>query len=177
MKIDGLDQMKAAMRQIPEKVIKELSTAVNKSVLLMENAAKKEAPVNKGGGGGNLRKTIHASMVNRLRGMVEVLAPYGMYVETGTKAHIIRPRTKQALAFEWGQGGYQAAQAGGKVVFVKPGLTRAGRVKYHGSVVMKEVHHPGTRANPFLQRAADRSRAQIQGFFDAAMKKVLDSLK
>ncbi|HEX5705617.1 MAG TPA: hypothetical protein VFX97_20615 [Pyrinomonadaceae bacterium] len=50
---------------------------------------------------------------------------YAEMVHDGTRPHIIRPRTKQALKFT----------VGGQVVFAKV------------------VHHPGTRARPFLDRA------------------------
>jgi len=49
--------------------------------------------------------------------------PVGLFVEGGTKAHIIYPRAKQALYW--------------------PGAAHPVGV----------VHHPGTKANPFLERA------------------------
>lgn len=50
---------------------------------------------------------------------------YAPYVENGTRPHIIRPRTKKALRF----------RVGGQTVFATI------------------VHHPGTKAQPFLSRA------------------------
>lgn len=50
---------------------------------------------------------------------------YAAAVNDGTRPHIIRPRNAQALRF----------RIGGRVVYAKV------------------VHHPGTRANPFLDRA------------------------
>ncbi|PWI06533.1 hypothetical protein DIZ27_32860 [Streptomyces sp. NWU339] len=52
------------------------------------------------------------------------------FVLDGTRPHIIRPRRAKALRFE----------TGGRVVFAK------------------RVRHPGTRANPFLQRALRMGR-------------------
>jgi hypothetical protein len=60
---------------------------------------------------------------------------YAPYVNDGTRPHIIRPRTKQALKFN----------VGGRTVFAKV------------------VHHPGTRANPFLDRAL-REVAAARGY-------------
>lgn len=53
----------------------------------------------------------------------------------GTRPHIIRPKNKQVLRF----------RVGGQVVFAKV------------------VHHPGTRAQPFLDRALREVAAQ-RGF-------------
>jgi phage gpG-like protein len=50
---------------------------------------------------------------------------YAEYVHDGTRPHVIRPNRRQALRFV----------VGGRVVYAKV------------------VHHPGTRARPFLTRA------------------------
>lgn len=56
-------------------------------------------------------------------------------VNDGTRPHIIRPRRAQALRF----------RMGGRIVFAKL------------------VHHPGTRARPFLDRAL-REVAALRGY-------------
>lgn len=56
----------------------------------------------------------------------ENIAPYGGYVEFGTKAHVIKPKTK-----------------GGVLVF-----TMNGR-----KVFAKSVHHPGTQPQPYVRPA------------------------
>lgn len=60
-----------------------------------------------------------------LQGVIVCDHPAVRFVIEGTRPHIIRPRRAQALRFD----------AGGQTVFAAV------------------VHHPGTRANPFLQRA------------------------
>ncbi|WP_228980121.1 hypothetical protein [Streptomyces sp. DH12] len=65
-----------------------------------------------------------------LQGVITVDHPAVRYVLDGTRPHLIRPRRAKALRFEVG-----------------------GRVTY-----AKIVRHPGTRANPFLQRALRRGR-------------------
>jgi hypothetical protein len=60
-----------------------------------------------------------------LEGVITCDHPATRFVLDGTRPHIIRPRRKKALRFE----------VDGQVVF--------------SSI----VRHPGTRANPFLQRA------------------------
>lgn len=60
---------------------------------------------------------------------------YAGFVNDGTRPHIIRPRNAQALRF----------RVGGRVVFARV------------------VHHPGTRARPFLDRAL-REVAAARGY-------------
>lgn len=176
IEVKGLKEMRAGLRGASAKTVAELSKAVGQTMVVMTNQTIKEAPVNKAGGGGNLRQSVQGRMTSMLGAVVTVLASYGLYVHEGTRPHIIRPRNKKALSFEWGRGGFQAAQSGGKTVFVRPGLTANRRVKWHATTVFKEVHHPGTRANPFLQRAADKSATKIREYFDAALRAVADSI-
>lgn len=65
-----------------------------------------------------------------LQGVIQCSHPAVRFVIEGTRPHLIRPRRAKALRFEVG-----------------------GRVTY-----AKVVRHPGTRANPFLQRALRRGR-------------------
>jgi len=68
---------------------------------------------------------------------VQVLAPYAVFVEKGTAPHEIRPVNASVLAFE----------AGGRIVFTPL------------------VKHPGTRANPFMERAAEDTRSKVGAVF------------
>jgi len=68
---------------------------------------------------------------------VHVLAPYAVFVEKGTAPHEIRPVNASVLAFE----------AGGRIVFTPL------------------VKHPGTRANPFMERAAEDTRSKVGAVF------------
>ncbi len=68
---------------------------------------------------------------------VQALAPYAAFVEFGTAPHEIRPVNASILAFE----------AGGKMVFAPL------------------VRHPGTRANPFMERAAEEARGKAEMVF------------
>jgi phage gpG-like protein len=73
---------------------------------------------------GRLRASISKD-VNSLSFKVFSNVEYAGYVNDGTRPHVIRPRRAQALRF----------RIGGRTVFAK------------------EVHHPGTRAKPYLDRA------------------------
>lgn len=76
---------------------------------------------------GNLRDSLGVKVDgNRvIIGPDATKAPYGGYVERGTKPHVIEPKDKQALAF-----------------------------RYRGQmVIVKKVRHPGTKAQPFVRPA------------------------
>ncbi len=68
---------------------------------------------------------------------IQALAPYAAFVEFGTAPHEIRPVNASVLAFE----------AAGKMVFTP------------------FVRHPGSRANPFMERAAEDARGKAEGVF------------
>jgi hypothetical protein len=74
------------------------------------------------------------------KAVIEVLAPYAKFVADGTRPHEIRPVNGRVLAF---QG------KGGRMVFTPL------------------VHHPGTRANPWLKNAAQLARDRAEMVFGA----------
>lgn len=141
------DRILAALKSTPERTVKEITEAISKATLTIHSSAQREAPVNKNTGGGNLRQSIRYRLA-RLQGIVEVNANYAAHVEFGTKPHTIIPRTKKVLANR------RTGQFFGKV-----------------------VHHPGTKANPFLQRAFQRSSDKIRSIFNDAMEKILSVIK
>ena len=89
--------------------------------------AKMLAPVDTGYLRNSIRSTASVSGSHAFLD-VKVGAKYGRFVHDGTKPHIIRAKTGGVLAFPG---------AGGVTVFAR------------------EVHHPGTRARPFLKQALD----------------------
>jgi len=90
---------------------------------------------------GDLRRSI-AERSAGLEGEVTVGASYGVFVASGTRPHLIRPVRARALRFV----------VDGEVVF------------------STLVHHPGTKPNPFVQRAADCVQAMMPEIFDAVWK-------
>ena len=65
---------------------------------------------------------------------LQALAPYAKFVVEGTRPHEIHPAGANILAFK---------AKGGDPVFTRL------------------VRHPGTKPNPFMQRAVDKAREQI----------------
>jgi hypothetical protein len=85
---------------------------------------------------GYLASTVYKE-VSPNEGKVGAAASYAPDVELGTAPHEIRPANGKFLAF----------QIAGKMVFTPV------------------VHHPGTKANPFLRRAADLARSKVDATF------------
>jgi hypothetical protein len=68
---------------------------------------------------------------------IQALAPYAVYVVEGTAPHEIRPVNASVLAFE----------VAGRMVFTPL------------------VRHPGTKPNPFMQRAVEDARSKVDEVF------------
>lgn len=137
--IKGLERVREIFDRAPERTINELSKAVQKSAFQVESFAKREAPVNKGPGGGNLRQNIRTNITDKLSATVSSEAPYSAAVHEGTRPHLIRPVNAKVLA-----------------------NPRTG--EFFGRL----VHHPGTRANPFMARAIERAKQKIEQYFREA---------
>lgn len=146
IKLKNASEIMAKLKKMPVEMTKELDTAVKKTLSLVQNKTFKEAPVNKQGGGGNLRQSIRSDMSGVARGKLEVGSDYGIYVHEGTRPHIIEIKNKKGLA-----------------------NIRTGQ--FFG----KRVQHTGTAPNPFLQRAVESSEEEIQGYFEEAVRRVANS--
>lgn len=86
----------------------------------------------------NLSRTIHPGHIKGSESATVVAsASYARYVEEGTRPHIIRPVRARALA--WGG----ARRLSGS-------LRSGARPEFFAKI----VHHPGTRAKPYLRPAA-----------------------
>lgn len=93
---------------------------------------------------GNLGRSIHPGSVTDRDAFVWASAAYAAYVETGTRPHVIVPRTAQALRFP-SQGS---------------SVTLSGRLRSGGGgsyVFARRVNHPGTKARPFLLPGAQKA--------------------
>lgn len=95
-----------------------------------------------------LRQNIYA-ISSGLRGEVGPnlnVTPYAIFVHEGTRAHEIRPLRKKAL-------------------FWKGALHP-----------VKAVHHPGTKANPFVERTADEMSEPINNTFQKITENIVNQL-
>lgn len=144
IEIKNLDAVQTVFRAAPLKMTAEIGRAISQTILTLERNIKREAPVNKQTGGGNLRQSVRSQMTGPASGLVEVGAEYGAMVEFGTKPHLIRPVNKRVLA-------------------------NRRQNKIFGTL----VHHPGTKANPFFERGIDASRTAIDAYFVKAVQNAL----
>lgn len=101
---------------------------------------------------GNLARTIHLERVSATSATTVASATYAGFVERGTAAHEITPRAKKALSFA-SQGIVNERFGPQKSIFRLTGTIRTGAVRKFGNaafIVVKKVHHPGTKAYPFM---------------------------
>jgi hypothetical protein len=94
-----------------------------------QSRAKVLSPVDKGRMRASIKIVYSGGLggVGNLRSKIGPTVDYAVMVEDGTRPHIIRPRNKRALRFRPG--------GSGRYVFAK------------------FVRHPGTRPQPFMDRA------------------------
>jgi hypothetical protein len=90
---------------------------------------------------GNLGRSIHLVATTAHSATTEASANYAGYVEHGTRPHEITPKVARVLA--WAPG------AAGGAFRRLSGATRKG-VKAGAMVFAMKVHHPGTKAQPFM---------------------------
>jgi len=102
---------------------------------------------------GNLGRSIGLGSISPTAVQTVAGAAYAVFVEFGTKAHTIVPRTKKALRFALGANARLsgAPRKGAPVVFAK------------------RVRHPGTRPKPFMVPGAQAAVAGA-GFKDTIIK-------
>jgi hypothetical protein len=136
MSIQGVPQLRARLKAItPDK---ELMRTLALSAVREQ---KIEVPRRTG----NLGRSIHIGSVTATQAETIASANYALFVHEGTRPHTIVPRTARAL--RWAPGG---------------GSTLGGRPRAGANVrFAKRVQHPGTRANPFMVRGAQKALAGI----------------
>jgi len=87
---------------------------------------------------GKLARSIIKEIDEDGEASIKALAPHAVYVIKGTAPHEIHPVNASVLAFK---------AASGDMVFTRL------------------VRHPGTKPNPFLQRAVDKAREKVEETF------------
>lgn len=101
---------------------------------------------------GTTARTIRLASVSQTTARVEV-GGAGAFLERGTRPHEIRPRNGSFLRFP----------AKG-VSTTLGGMVRSGTARKFGSaayIFARVVHHPGTKAQPFLLVSAQKAIAEV----------------
>ena len=115
---------------VRDKLLAESRRRADAAARRMTADLKRTAPVDTG-------KTKRATGVRlvgdngkKITAIAEIDTDYAEFVIYPTRPHVIRPRNRKALSFNW-------PKRGGTVVFAK-------------------VNHPGTTGNEFFQRVVDK---------------------
>jgi len=94
---------------------------------------------------GHLGRSIVPGVLTPTHAQVEARTPYAGFVELGTRPHEIRPRKAKVLAW----GGVRRLS----------GALARGSAPTHFAML---VHHPGTRAQPYLVPGAVKAVGHIK---------------
>jgi hypothetical protein len=94
---------------------------------------------------GELRRRIDRTAKGPFVQFVKASTRYALFVEDGTRAHVIRPRRRRALRFVMG----------GQTVF------------------RTSVRHPGTKATYFMRDARDDAEKNLTRFFEVGLRPVV----
>lgn len=139
-----LDGFVANLAKAPAMVQQELRTTAQAAGFLLQGAAINEAPVDRG----FLKSKIGPPRVS-VGGdgsLVELTshAGYSKAVHDGTRAHTIYPSAKRALFW--------------------PGAEHP----------VRRVNHPGTKANPYMKRALDKTVARLTRLYAQMQSRIAE---
>ena len=95
---------------------------------------------------GNLQRSILMESDNIGTAKVSAEAAYAGFVELGTAAHVILPKNKKALMW--------------------PGAAHP----------VRSVNHPGTKANPFMERGVENATEEITTVFQGVADQIVMEL-
>lgn len=122
----GLRDLRGRFRKAADAMPGELRQGLQAILKDVRDTARREAPKRTGALARSIGYTTRQTGPNSVSGTVQATAKHAVFVAEGTRPHLIVPRRARFLRFV----------VGGRVVYARV------------------VRHPGTRANPFLKRAA-----------------------
>ncbi len=139
-----LELLRESMRKAPKMTYGELSKAIKTSVHIIRPIMRQQAPTKTG----KLSRNIYAKS-SGLEGVVGPnleVTPYAFWVNRGSSAYIIRPKTKKALYWSGAEHPW------------------------------KLVHHPGIKANPFVERTFIEMQKPVKLIFNKAVDKIISNI-
>jgi HK97 gp10 family phage protein len=168
VKIENLNELKEALRSYPKISEPILQKAVEYTGAILAKYTEKNNPVPFRTG--RLLQSFSYS-TGRLTGKWGPRVYYAPFVEFGTRPHLIMPRNAKVLAWETSGGGKYVTSASGKSYY------KAGKGTMHFAAY---VNHPGTKAQPFMEKIVERSIGDINKVFRQALdlinKKVAEQI-
>lgn len=143
------------MEHYPEIAEAELKRAMGESVITVQSQARKDAPVNIGELRNSIATEVRTLGGASIEGAVGTNLKYGPAVELGARPHW----APLAPILFWVQR--------------KAGLSGRDAMR-QAILIQRIIARSGTRAQPFLVPALEKSQDKIVGFFNAAIKRALD---
>ncbi len=147
--IEGNQELKALLEQ-------GITKPAEKSVLNISSLIRNEAKKNLQASvysrkvpwkrTGDLKRSVTSTKLNNLAYQVEVGKYYGIFIEKGTKAHTIYPKSGRFL--RWTSGGVKR--------------------------FARKVNHPGTLAYPFFAPAIEKATNQAQSIIQKNIQDFLN---
>ena len=160
IKIINPKQTGKILRDLDKKFPKLLDEEMKDTAEKTEKEAKRRAPVGKGSRSGELKKGIEMKKRGKMKYDVTSNAPYSMAVEHGTRPHTIRVKTAKVLAGDGASSSKFPVSSDGYSVFGK------------------EVNHPGSKSQPFMQPAVDKATKKMdKRIVDGIVKTVSKTIK
>lgn len=141
IEIVGLNSLISDAKKAGMNVKPLINAALQNSVTLTQKNIREEAPHKTGA----LQRSILTS-ISYPSASVKTQEKYGAFVEDGTRAHVIMPKTKKALFWTGAANPYRA------------------------------VHHPGTKANPFFARGVAKSETGILDQFTKVIERLVKEM-
>lgn len=143
VKIEGLDDFVKDLGRAADKFNPFIEQALRISVEAVQSKAQSKLYLGHGLITGALRRSIYTVVEKKpLGGTVGVGEKYGVFVEFGTRPHIIRPKTARVLRFK----------VNGQYVYAR------------------QVRHPGTKGLFFMKTGLEDSIPTIDRAFNDGMK-------
>lgn len=158
--LSNRDELLKVFKRAPGIAAREYKDALDQIATSVQERAIKNAPANKGqyastgkkgkrGYAGNLRQSIRKFPYGATGFIVNVGVDYGVYVDQGTKPHVIRPKGKNYLVFQSSDGTWVRA---------------------------KQVNHPGTKAQPFFTNAVRDTENEADSIMSRATDRILKQI-
>lgn len=143
IRIEGLDELKAAWSQGCDKLVLEVRHGAVRAGQTAATQIKHDAPVRDGELVKSIRSRVRATK-DGASGFVEATAEHASFVHDGTPPHIITAKNAKALRFNVG------------------GATR----------FAKSVKHPGTKPNDFVTAGAQEGQQVLDHDAEAAVARL-----
>jgi HK97 gp10 family phage protein len=141
VQVIGLNELISDSKKAGMNVKPLINAALYNSVTLTQKNIRQESPHKTG----NLQRSV-LTTVSYPSATVQSQEKYADFVESGTKAHLILPKTKKALFWKGAMNPYRA------------------------------VHHPGTKANPFFSRGVTKSETGILEQFTKVIERLVKEM-